>query len=464
MKNRNRFIIVLVINFLSISSVLLSKNHKNIFCIGQEFSDGTSMILPDKNKFPAQLASILGNEYNVTLNGHSVHASNRMSSWGDILFSIEQLETRQGDIVLLDINTVIDSIYYDQLKYDRLKNKIDYLKKIGTRVVLLKSPQIDASQNKSKPQNVLYDIAFNDNVEIVDFARLLKSDIDVSREGYLTSVGATIVSKRLYELIMTPILSEEEVVVLDIENSVPDNFYGYSCLNFNFNNRSAKIVQPKIIAEGKPWIWRARFWGHEPQLDIAMLERGYHIVYCDVVELYGNSTSIEIWNQFYHFLQEMGFNKRSVMEGMSRGGVYVYNWLATYPYRVSAVYADAPVLSLLSWPGGKGKGSGSADDWQLFKEYYQLSEQEAIEFNDSPLDKATKIGLFRIPLLHVIGDKDTVVPPEENTLPFVEEIKKVGGVIEVIHKSDVGHHPHSLVNPTKIVNFILQAEKRKINI
>ena len=36
-----------------------------------------------------------------------------------------------------------------------------------------------------------------------------------------------------------------------------------------------------LVADGKPWVWRARFFGHEPQFDIAML-KGYHVVYCDV--------------------------------------------------------------------------------------------------------------------------------------------------------------------------------------
>ena len=33
-------------------------------------------------------------------------------------------------------------------------------------------------------------------------------------------------------------------------------------------------------------MWRARFWGHEPQTDIDLLEKGFHIVYCDVADLY----------------------------------------------------------------------------------------------------------------------------------------------------------------------------------
>ena len=33
------------------------------------------------------------------------------------------------------------------------------------------------------------------------------------------------------------------------------------------------VVKPYAVASGRPWVWRARFWGHEPQTDLAMLER-----------------------------------------------------------------------------------------------------------------------------------------------------------------------------------------------
>ena len=39
------------------------------------------------------------------------------------------------------------------------------------------------------------------------------------------------------------------------------------------------VVVPNKIAQAKPWVWRARFWRHEPQFDLAMLEKGYHVVY-----------------------------------------------------------------------------------------------------------------------------------------------------------------------------------------
>ena len=213
-----------------------------------------------------------------------------------------------------------------------------------------------------------------------------------------------------------------------------------------------------------PWIWRARFWGHEPQTDIALLERGFHLVYCDVAEFNGSNEAVDRWNKFYAFMRKGGLTSKVVLEGMSRGGLIIYRWAAVNPEKVACVYADAPVLDIKSWPGGKGKGPGSVTDWNLVKKAYGFTtDQEAIDYKENPLDLASKIARGGYPMLHVVGDADEVVPVAENTALFEKAVLENKGEIEVIHKPGVNHHPHSLENPTPIVDFILSAVNRKIN-
>jgi hypothetical protein len=50
------------------------------------------------------------------------------------------------------------------------------------------------------------------------------------------------------------------------------SFCGFPCTTFNFNGRQAKVVKPAKAAKNFPWIWRARFWGHEPQADSAIAD------------------------------------------------------------------------------------------------------------------------------------------------------------------------------------------------
>jgi len=235
------------------------------------------------------------------------------------------------------------------------------------------------------------------------------------------------------------------------------NFHGYQGLEFNYRGMACKIVQPKASDDGKPWIWRARFWGHEPQLDIALLEQGYHVVWCDVSNLFGNFEAVDRFNRFYALMQRGGLSKKAVLEGMSRGGLIIYNWAVQNPDKVACIYADAPVLDGSSWPGGFGSGKGSPVDWERFKQAYQINNlADSMHFKGDPIHQAAAIAKTGIPLIHVCGDADQVVPISENTDSFEEQILSNGGQIKVIRKEGVRHHPHSLEDPQEILKFVLK--------
>ncbi len=239
------------------------------------------------------------------------------------------------------------------------------------------------------------------------------------------------------------------------------SFYSYDRYDFVYGGRASIVVVPKTTAPGKPWIWRARFFGHEPQTDISLLERGYHLVYADVAGLYGAPEAVAIWDRFYAYLTETyGFSKRPVLEGMSRGGLIIYNWAAKNPDKVCCIYADAPVCDIKSWPGGKGAGPGDATCWAECLKAYDFTEQQALEAKCNPIDNLEPLARAGVPLLHVVGDADEVVPVVENTAILEQRYKSLGGSIQVIHKPGVGHHPHSLKDPAPIVDFILASAGR----
>lgn len=235
------------------------------------------------------------------------------------------------------------------------------------------------------------------------------------------------------------------------------DFHGFQGADFNYQGMACKVVLPDSLAADHPWIWRARFWGHEPQLDIALLKLGYHIVYCDVGNLFGNEVAVDRWNRFYNLMQRAGLAKRGVLEGMSRGGLIIYNWALANPDKVTCIYGDAPVLNGESWPGGFGTGKGSPSDWDRFKRAYQInSKRDSSNFAGDPIHQTKAIAKLGIPLIHVCGDADQVVPIEENTNRFEKDILRYGGEIKVIRKKGVDHHPHSLADPEAILEFILR--------
>lgn len=45
--------------------------------------------------------------------------------------------------------------------------------------------------------------------------------------------------------------------------------------------------------------------------------------------------------------------RKVALIGLSRGGLYCYNWATANPDKAACIYADAAVCDLKSWPGGK---------------------------------------------------------------------------------------------------------------
>jgi pimeloyl-ACP methyl ester carboxylesterase len=135
--------------------------------------------------------------------------------------------------------------------------------------------------------------------------------------------------------------------------------------------------------------------------------------------------------------------------------LYCFNWAAANPEEVACIYGDAPVCDFKSWPGAFGKGKRSDSDWKLVLERYGFkNDAEAKAYPKNPVDNLAPLAAAKVPLLHVYGDADEVVPWDENTGVVAERYKKLGGSITLIAKPGVKHHPHGLDDSVPIVKFI----------
>lgn len=236
----------------------------------------------------------------------------------------------------------------------------------------------------------------------------------------------------------------------------PGEFHGYPMHSFKLEGVNCKVVCPNEAEAGTPWIWRARFFGHEPQTDIALLEHGFHVAYTDVAGFFGNDEAVARWDRLYEFLTtQHGFAPKPALEGMSRGGLIIYNWALANLEKVACIYADAPVLDIRSWPGGKGAGKGSPGDWQSAMQRHDLDNEDDPPMTATPaLANLQPLVDAGVPLMHVVGLDDGVVPVAENSAILEKRYREAGGRIHVIAKEGVGHHPHSLKDPKPIVDFV----------
>jgi pimeloyl-ACP methyl ester carboxylesterase/lysophospholipase L1-like esterase len=235
---------------------------------------------------------------------------------------------------------------------------------------------------------------------------------------------------------------------------------GYERLDFAVDGRAALLVRPKAPAPGAPWIWRTEFFGHEPQGDIALLGKGFHVAYVDVQNMYGAPVAMKHMDQFYaQVTRTYGLSPKPVLEGFSRGGLFAFNWAALHPDQVAGLYVDAPVCDFKSWPGGKGVGPGSPGDWQTLLKVYGFTEAQALAYHKNPVDNLAPLAKAHIPILAIVGAADEVVPVSENINLVEARYQALGGKIQVIRKPGGKHHPHSLVDPAPIVDFAVLAAR-----
>ncbi len=233
------------------------------------------------------------------------------------------------------------------------------------------------------------------------------------------------------------------------------NYHGYVRQDFQIAGRNALIVEPKTPKTGNPWVWRTEFFDHRPEFDLAMLAKGYRLAFIDVGNTFGCPSAMDTFAEFYRFAIKQGLGKKPILEGLSRGGLYAYQFAAKNPDKVMAIYGDAPVCDFKTWPYGQRGGKRSDSDWQeLIKAYGFPNESAALAYSFNPVDNLAPLATAKIPIIHVVGDADEVVPMSENTGILEPRYKALGGVIEVIHKPGGLHHPHGLDDPTPIVKFV----------
>lgn len=446
-----------------------------VACVGNSITYGAGIPNRDANSYPAQLQAYLGDGYEVRNFGVS---GTTASPKGDHPYTATAAWRASRDfapdVVLLKMGT-------NDTKPQNWRGRAAFLADYRSlaaayrdlpsrpRVVLLTPVRCFLKENNTiSPALIETDVcsaveetAWRDGYDIIRLTDLFGDRWDAALMPdrlHPSSIGAGLMARRVGQYLLRAASAEQPEAVRLPEGARPFGFHGFEGYDFETDGVACRLVRPRHAAPGRPWVLRARFWGHEPQTDIALLEEGFHVAYCDVAGLYGAPAALKRWDAFYRRMRRLGLSRRVVLEGMSRGDLPVYNWAARHPRRVACIYADAPVLDIKSWPLGHGAGARSeADAGALLRAYGFTGEAQALAWRGNPLDQAARIARAGIPCLHVVGDADTIVPAAENTARLEAAMQRDGGTLRVIHKPGVGHHPHSLADPSPVVRFILRA-------
>lgn len=239
------------------------------------------------------------------------------------------------------------------------------------------------------------------------------------------------------------------------------DFFGFRRVDFKLRVGEAEridcvLVRPERSADGQPWVWRMRFFGHQPALDLELLARGYHLAYVDIANLYGAPPAVRRMKRFYAFCVGLGLSEKPVLEGMSRGGLPAVEFAKAAPQLVSAVYLDNPVCDIRSWPGGRS-GKRSDADWSRALRAWGITEPDAWRFEGGPLLGLEPAAAAGVPFFLVLGGADEVVPATQNGERLVDRYRGLGGTVQVWRKPGAGHHPHGLVPVDPLLRAVLRS-------
>jgi pimeloyl-ACP methyl ester carboxylesterase len=227
---------------------------------------------------------------------------------------------------------------------------------------------------------------------------------------------------------------------------------GFPRIDFDLLGHHAAIVGPKTPATGTPWIWRTESLEGDTRVDLALLERGWHVAYFEAPGLYGSPKSVALLGRFYaHVVAQYGLADRMVLEGIGAGGLDALSFAATHPTRVAALYLNGPAVDIRSWPGR----SPASTEWRECLEAYNLTPEKVATFKGSPLDRIAAAAVAKVPIVVAASQTDETVSFAENTGALEKQYRALGGPIEVVLKPGTDRLARGAVDPAPIVEFLL---------
>jgi pimeloyl-ACP methyl ester carboxylesterase len=199
----------------------------------------------------------------------------------------------------------------------------------------------------------------------------------------------------------------------------------------------AFILNPSQPAAGSPWVWYApTIFGATPDqsndwIFQGLLDSGIAVAGVDVGESYGSPAGRSVYSDFYDYATtQANLAPQACLLAQSRGGLMLYNWAAENPEKVSSIAGIYPVCDLRSYPGLPS----AAPAYDM-----TVAELEAQLSNHNPIDRLAPLAAANIPIYHIHGDSDVVVPLMYNSQIVYDRYIALGGQMELVVVIDKGH-------------------------
>ncbi len=234
---------------------------------------------------------------------------------------------------------------------------------------------------------------------------------------------------------------------LDFE--VPGSFGGF-------------MILPAIPAPGNPWLWYAPSFISNPYplpkplhawYLTRVLDAGIAVGGVDVGEAWGSPAGREFYTRFHaQVVREFKLEAKARLLGQSRGGLFHYNWAADHPDCVRSIAGIYPVCDVL-WPARL----------ETISKAYGLPTERIIQERSkhNPVERLGALAAAHVPVFHIHGDSDDVVPLENNSAELVRRYRELGGTAELLVVPGVGHKevPEFFEN-ARLLDFLINPPAR----
>lgn len=206
---------------------------------------------------------------------------------------------------------------------------------------------------------------------------------------------------------------------------------------FEVSGCPAFLVRPKTLRADAPtpWVWYAPVIKNPSSNPAWMLERwlaqGIGMAGIDVGESMGNPRGRQIYTALWERLTtQYHMAPKACLLAQSRGGLMLYNWATENPSRVACIAGIYTVCDLRSYPRMKRAA-----------EAYGMSEDElqAQLAQHNPIDRLAPLAAAGVPIMHLHGDIDKLVPLATNSGELERRYRALGGNMKLIVVPGKGH-------------------------
>jgi pimeloyl-ACP methyl ester carboxylesterase len=258
-------------------------------------------------------------------------------------------------------------------------------------------------------------------------------------------------------------MSDAERAVKMVPTKIEASYQAGELLHLTVRGRMAYLVKPtgKVDAH-KRWLWEFPFWlgvndgfgslQHRNYAERA-LAAGFHLAGIDVGPSCASPAAADVCQDFYKTLTtEYGLAPRARIMGQSHGGLIAYGWAFRHPTCVERIAGICPATDFRSWPG-----LANTINFPTQGLGYDLSVEEltrrTAEFN--PIDNLAPLAKESVKILHIHGDKDTLVPMNENSTELARRYQELGGTATIVVLPGLGHGGQVLYQSEPLIDFLL---------